>query len=98
MQPGARVPCTPVGVEVYRAGLYSYKGTREKYDLCQVYPASLSERRNTYDDIGSMPGSNATCLHRDNSLLLCRDVLLPDVADLPLAAEPPLYINMTTQE
>lgn len=98
MEAGAEVPCASVAVEVYRLGLYSYRGTRDKYDLCQAYPASLSERRTLYDDLGSAPGNHATCLHRDDTLLLRTDVMLPDVAELPLAAEPPLYINMTVQE
>lgn len=86
-----------MGIEVYRVGLFSYKGTREKYSLCQVYPASLAERRNICDDIGAA-GSNATCLQKDDSLLLQTDVMLPDLTGLPLAAEPPLYINMTHQD
>lgn len=92
-----QILCTAVSIEVYRAGIFSYKGTRDKYSICQVYPAVLSERRNIYDDICSTSSSNATCVHRDDSLLLQTDLMLPDLSGLPLAAEPPLYINMTSQ-
>ena len=97
-EPSTEVPCAAVGIEVYRAGLFSYKGSRDKYSLCQAYPATLSERRNIYDDIANTSGSSAACLHRDDSLLLQTELMLPDLSGLPLAAEPPLYINMTMQD
>lgn len=89
------IPSTLVAVEVYRMGQYTYRGISEKVQLCQVFPASLSERRQAYSDI-ALHGK-AACLKRDSSLALSVQVKLPDVLQLPLSAEPPLCINMVLQ-
>ncbi|DBA88295.1 TPA: hypothetical protein ACH3X1_016535 [Trebouxia sp. C0004] len=86
------IPSTLVAVEVYHMGQYTYKGMSEKVQLCQVFPASLSERRQGYSDTAFH--GKAVCLKRDDSLALSVQVKLPEVLQLPLSAEPPLCINM----
>jgi len=89
------IPTTLVAVEVYHMGQYTYKGMSEKVQLCQVFPASLSERRQAYSDTAFH--GKAACLKRDDSLALSVQVKLPEVLQLPLSAEPPLCINMVLQ-
>ncbi len=89
------IPTTLVAVEVYRMGLFTYKGISEKVQLCQVFPASLSERRQAYSDTAFH--GKAACSKRDDSLALSVQVKLPEVLQLPLSAEPPLCINMVLQ-
>jgi len=89
------IPTTLVAVEVYHMGQYTYKGISEKVQLCQVFPASLSERRQAYSDTAFH--GKAACLKRDDSLALSVHVKLPEVLQLPLSAEPPLCINMVLQ-
>jgi len=89
------IPTTLVAVEVYHMGQYTYKGTSEKVQICQVFPASLSERRQAYSDTAFH--GKAACLKRDDSLALSVQVKLPEVLQLPLSAEPPLCINMVLQ-
>ena len=86
------IPTTLVAVEVYHLGQYTYKGMSEKVQLCQVFPASLSERRQAFSDTAFH--GKAACLKRDDSLALSVQVQLPEVLQLPLSAEPPLCINM----
>ncbi len=88
----SQIPTTLVGVEVYHMGQYTYRGVSEKVQLCQVFPASLSERRQSYGDIAFH--GKAVCTKKDDSLALSLQVMLPDVLDLPLSAEPPLCINV----
>ena len=89
------IPTTLVAVEVYRIGLFTYKGISEKVQLCQIFPASLSERRQAYSDTAFH--GKAVCSKRDDSLALSVQVKLPEVLQLPLSAEPPLCINMVLQ-
>jgi len=88
-------PTTLVAVEVYRMGLFTYKGISEKVQLCQIFPTSLSERRQAYSDTAFH--GKAVCSKRDDSLALSVQVKLPEVLQLPLSAEPPLCINMVLQ-
>ncbi len=88
-------PTTLVAVEVYRMGLFTYKGISEKVQLCQIFPTSLSERRQAYSDTAFH--GKAACSKRDDSLALSVQVKLPEVLQLPLSAEPPLCINMVLQ-
>ena len=89
------IPTTLVTVEAYHMGQYTYKGISEKVQLCQVFPASLSERRQAYSDTAFH--GKAACLKRDDSLAMSVQVKLPEVLQLPLSAEPPLCINMVLQ-
>lgn len=86
------IPTHPVGVDVYHMGQYTYRGVSDKVLLCQVFPASLSERKQEYTD--STLHGKAVCSKKDDSLALAVRVMLPDVLHLPLSAEPPLCINM----
>ena len=88
------LPSLPVKVEVYNVGLYSYKGITAPTNVCQILPASLSERRIKQIDTAAAPNSKVVCLRKDDSFHFTAQVPLPSVFHLPLAAEPPLYINI----
>lgn len=88
----------PVEVHVHHMGQFSFKGTSDKFELCQACPASLSDRRTSYLDIVSNSNGKLVCGHKDDSMALSVSVMLPDILQLPLAAEPPLYINVTQAE
>ena len=75
-------------------GQYSYKGISEPVDVCQILPAGLSERRNRFVDEPNTASGKVVCLKRDDRFHFAAQVPLPSVLHLPLAAEPPLYINM----
>ena len=88
----AKMPMAPVHVEAYLMGNCSVRGIPEKVTLCQVFPASLSGRRQAYCDV-SVHGKAANS-SKGSSLALAAKVMLPDILHLPLSAEPPLCINM----
>ena len=88
------LPSLPVKVEVYHMGQYSYKGINEPTDVCQILPASLSERRTRHQEAPVIANGKVTCLKKDDSFHFTAQVPLPSVFHLPLAAEPPLYINI----
>ena len=75
-------------------GQYSYKGIDQPVDVCQILPSSLTERRNRYADEPVKAGGKVVCLKKDDKFHFSAQVPLPSVFHLPLAAEPPLYINM----
>ena len=89
----ATLPSLPVKVEVYNVGQYSYKGINAATNVCQILPASLSERRNKQRDASAAPNTKVVCLKKDDSFHFTAQAPLPSVFHLPLAAEPPLYIN-----
>lgn len=93
------LPSLPVKVEVYHMGQYSYKGINEPTDVCQILPASLSERRTRQQEAPAViTNGKVTCLKKDDSFHFTAQVPLPSVFHLPLAAEPPLYINIVRSE
>ena len=93
------LPSLPVKVEVYHMGQYSYKGINEPTDVCQILPASLSERRTRQQEAPAfITNGKVTCLKKDDSFHFTAQVPLPSVFHLPLAAEPPLYINIVRSE
>lgn len=83
---------------MYHAGQYSYKGISEPTDVCQILPASLSERRNRHSEPPVSSNGKVVCLKKDDSFHFTAQVQLPSVFHLPLAAEPPLYINVVQAE
>ena len=88
------LPSLHVKADVYHLGQYSYKGISEAVDVCQILPASLSERRSRYMDKPDAANGKVVCLKKDDRFHFAAQVPLPNVFHLPLAAEPPLYINM----
>lgn len=88
------LPSLHVKADVYHMGQYSYKGISQPVDVCQILPASLSERRARYIDEPDTANSKVVCLKKDDRFHFAAQVPLPNVFHLPLAAEPPLYINM----
>lgn len=88
------LPSLHVKADVYHMGQYSYKGISQPVDVCQILPASLSERRARYVDEPDTANSKVVCLNRDDRFHFAAQVPLPNVFHLSLAAEPPLYINM----
>lgn len=88
------LPSLHVKADVYHLGQYSYKGISDPVDVCQILPASLSERRSRYMDKPDAANGKVVCLKRDDRFHFAAQVPLPNVFHLPLAAEPPLYINM----
>ena len=88
------LPSLHVKADVYHLGQYSYKGISEAVDVCQILPASLSERRGRYMDKPDAADGKVVCLTRDDRFHFAAQVPLLNVFHLPLAAEPPLYINM----
>ena len=93
------LPSLPVKVEVYHMGQYSYKGISEPTDVCQILPASLSERRTRHHEAPPViTNGKVTCVKKDDSFHFTAQVPLPSVFHLPLAAEPPLYINIVRSE
>lgn len=96
---GGTLPSLPVKVEVYHMGQYSFKGINEPTDVCQILPASLSERRTRQQEAPLIiTNGKVTCLNKDDSFHFTAQVPLPSVFHLPLAAEPPLYINIVRSE
>lgn len=91
------IPTVPVQVEAYHMGQYTFKGVADKVGLCQVFPASLSGRRRAECDV-DLHGWKAVSSKRTSSLALSAKVMLLDVLQLPLSAEPPLCINMVMPE
>ncbi|KAL3142345.1 hypothetical protein ABBQ38_002682 [Trebouxia sp. C0009 RCD-2024] len=91
------IPTAPVHVEAYHMGQFTFKGVADKVGLCQVFPASLSGRRRTDCDV-DLHGWKAVSGKRSSSLALSAKVMLLDVLQLPLTAEPPLCINMVMRE
>lgn len=75
-------------------GQFSFKGISEPVDVCQILPASLTERRSRYLEQPVAASGKVVCLKKDDSFHFAAQVPLPSVFHLPLAAEPPLYINM----
>ncbi|KAA6429091.1 MAG: hypothetical protein FRX49_01201 [Trebouxia sp. A1-2] len=92
------LPSLPVKVEVYHMGQYSYKGINVPTDVCQILPASLSERRARQQESPVITNGKVTCLKKDDSFHFTAQVPLPSIFHLPLAAEPPLYINIVRSE
>lgn len=93
--PGANeIPGCSVDIHVHHMGQYSFKGTADKFELCQAFPASLSERKASYLDIAANSNGKLICTHREDSMAVTVSVKLPDISQLPLAAEPPLYVNV----
>ena len=93
--PGANeIPGCSVDIQVDHMGQYSFKGTADKFELCQAFPASLSERKASYLDIAMNSNGKLICTHKEDSMALTVSVKLPDILQLPLAAEPPLYVNV----
>lgn len=88
------LPSIHVKADVYHLGQYSYKGISEPVDVCQILPASLTERRSRYTDKPDAANGKVFCLKRDDRFHFAAQVPLPNVFHLPLAAEPPMYINM----
>ena len=84
--------------EVYHVGRFSFKGIQEATDVCQVLPASLSERRDSYKDVSANTNGKAVCIEQNDSFYFAAQLQLPNVLHLPLAAEPPLYINVVRAE
>ena len=93
-----KLPVTSMKAEVYHVGQFSFKGIQEATDVCQVLPASLSERRDTYKDVSANTNGKAVCLEQNDSFYFAAQLQLPNVFHLPLAAEPPLYINVVRAE
>ncbi len=71
---------------------------QDKQGVCQVFPARLSERRSTYSAPNTHGNSKVFTMSPDSQLVLSAEVMLPNVVHLPLAAEPPLYINVLGTE
>lgn len=92
--PAGQLPVCPVTVQIHHMGQYSFKGTPDKFELCQAMPASLSERRASYLDVAVNSNGKLLCIRKDDSMALSVSVMLPDILHLPLAAEPPLYLNV----
>lgn len=88
------LPSLHVKADVYHMGQFRYKGITEPVDVCQILPASLTERRTRYLEQPVAPGGKVMCLKKDDSFHFAAQVPLPNVFHLTLAAEPPLYINM----
>ncbi len=84
------IPCLPIGVEVYLTDQATSKASQDRHKVCQVFPARLSERRSRHG-ISSHKGLS---MAQNTTLVLAKDVMLPTVVHLPLAAEPPLYIDV----
>ena len=75
-------------------GQYSFKGISDPVDVCQVLPSTLTERRSKYIEEAAKASGKVVCLKHDDRFYFAAQVPLPSVFHLPLAAEPPLYINM----
>ncbi len=88
------LPCLPVGVEVYLTDQVTRQATsqasQDRHKVCQVFPARLSERRSRH----GVSGHRGLSMAQNATLVLAKDVMLPTVVHLPLAAEPPLHINV----
>lgn len=89
------IPTCPVEVQMHHMGLFSFKGIADKLELCQATPAQLAERMRSYLDVVANSNGKISCIRRVESVALSMTVMLPDILHLPLAAEPPLYINVT---
>jgi hypothetical protein len=88
------IPCSPVGVEVYLTDQATSKASQDRHKVCQVLSARLSERRSRY----GISSHKALSMAQNATLVLAADVMLPTVVHLPVAAEPPLYINVLGTE
>jgi len=89
------LPSLPVKVEVYHMGQYSYEGINEPTDVCQILPASLSERRTRHHEAPPViSNGKVMCLKKYDNFCFTAQVPLPRDFHLPLAAEPPLYIDI----
>ena len=88
------LPSLQIKADIYHMGQFSYKGISQPVDVCQILPSSLTERRSRYSSEPVKAGGKVVCLKKDDRFHFSAQVPLPSVFHLPLAAEPPLYINM----
>ncbi len=85
------IPCLPIGVEVCLTDQEATsQAFQDRHKVCQVFPARLSERRSRH----GVFGHNGLSMAQNAALVLAKDMMLPTLVHLPLAAEPPLYINV----
>ena len=85
------IPCLPIGVEVHLTDqVATSQASQNRHKVCQVFPARPSERRSRH----GVSSHKWLSMAQNATLVLAKDVMLPTVVHLPLAAEPPLYINV----